>query len=72
MQKAKSLNAKKDEGNTAFRSGKFDEAYKLYTEALEIDPNNKFTNSKLYNNRATVSAKVTLKGHSFSDLTEQN
>ncbi|KAJ8319898.1 hypothetical protein KUTeg_001485 [Tegillarca granosa] len=56
--KAKLLNAKKEEGNTAFRGGKLDEAYRLYTEALQIDPNNKFTNSKLYNNRATVSAKL--------------
>ena len=40
------------------RSGKYQEAHGLYTEALEIDPANIFTNSKLYNNRATVSSKV--------------
>ncbi|XP_071101126.1 dnaJ homolog subfamily C member 7-like [Haliotis cracherodii] len=56
--KAKSLMAKKEEGNTAFRSGKYDEAYNLYSEALAIDSNNKFTNSKLYFNRATVCSKL--------------
>ncbi len=50
--------AKKEEGNKVFRAGNFEEAYKIYTEALEIDPNNKFTNSKLYCNRATVCTKV--------------
>lgn len=58
LQKAKSLIAKKEEGNKHFRAGKLQAAYKLYTEALEIDPYNKFTNSKLYNNRATVLTKV--------------
>ena len=52
------LSQKKEEGNTAFRSGKLQDALQLYTEALEIDPNNIFVNSKLYNNRATVHSKV--------------
>ena len=50
--------AKKEEGNTAFRTGKFQDAYSLYTEALSIDTNNKSTNSKLFCNRATVCSKV--------------
>lgn len=58
FRKAKALSAKKDEGNTAFRNGRFEEANKLYSQALEIDPLNVFTNSKLYNNRATVLAKL--------------
>jgi len=58
LQKAKQLMAKKEEGNKEFRAGKFSEAYNIYTAALSIDPNNKFTNSKLYNNRATVCSKV--------------
>ncbi|CAH1788409.1 unnamed protein product [Owenia fusiformis] len=56
--KAKSLLAKKEEGNTAYKANKLETAYLLYTEALAIDPDNKFTNSKLYNNRATVCAKL--------------
>jgi len=58
LQKSKALIQKKEEGNQAFKSGHYEEAHKLYTEALEIDEYNKLTNAKLYNNRATVSAKV--------------
>ena len=49
---------KKEEGNTAFKAGRTEEAYNLYSEALAIDPNNVFTNSKLYFNRATMCYKV--------------
>ncbi|KAK3083542.1 hypothetical protein FSP39_025158 [Pinctada imbricata] len=56
--KAKALTAKKEEGNQEFRSGNLNKAIEIYTEALSIDPNNKFTNSKLYFNRATVSSKL--------------
>ena len=58
FQKAKLLRQKKDDGNAAFKSSKWQEAYDLYTEALAIDPCNKSTNAKLYFNRATVAAKV--------------
>ena len=58
FQKAKLLKQKKDEGNAVFKSQKWTEAYDLYTEALQIDPCNKFTNAKLYFNRAIVAAKV--------------
>lgn len=58
LQRAKQLTTQKEAGNGAFRGGKFQDAYDLYTQALQIDPHNRSTNSKLYNNRATVSAKV--------------
>jgi len=58
--KAKSLQSKKESGNQAFKLGKWQEAYDLYTEALSIDPNNKTINAILYCNRATASAKVTI------------
>lgn len=58
MQKARKLKELKEQGNEAFNSSKLTEAFSLYTEALKIDPNNISTNSKLYNNRATVSYKV--------------
>ena len=58
FQKAKLLRQKKEDGNAAFKGNKLNEAYTLYTEALAIDPCNKFTNAKLFFNRATVAAKV--------------
>ena len=45
----------------AFKSGKLEDAYTLYSEALQIDPFNKYTNAKLFFNRATVAAKVNQK-----------
>lgn len=68
--KAKALLAKKEEGNKEFRGGNFHEAYKKYTEALEIDPNNKFTNSKLYCNRATVCSKIGKNEQAIEDCTK--
>ena len=58
FKKAKSLISKKQEGNKAFGEGKIEEAYQIYTSALEIDPQNCFTNAKLYFNRAATNAKV--------------
>merc|ERR1719208_438818 len=65
--KAKSLKAKKEEGNTAFKAGNLDEAYRLYSEALLIDPCNRNTNAKLYFNRATVASKLKKTAESISD-----
>jgi DnaJ family protein C protein 7 len=56
--RAKLLKQKKEEGNTLFKASNWSGAYDCYTEALNIDPCNKFTNAKLYYNRAIVSAKV--------------
>jgi DnaJ family protein C protein 7 len=52
------LKAKKEEGNKVFKNSNFEAAYRLYSEALAIDPNNIKTNAKLYCNRGTVGAKV--------------
>jgi len=65
--KAKSLKAKKEEGNTAFKAGNLDEAYKLYSEALLIDPCNRSTNAKLYFNRATVASRQKKTSDCISD-----
>lgn len=56
--KAKQLQTKKENGNQAFKAGKWQEAYDLYTDALTIDLNNKNINAILYYNRATTCAKV--------------
>ncbi|KAL7641261.1 UNVERIFIED_CONTAM: hypothetical protein RMT77_008399 [Armadillidium vulgare] len=68
--KAKNLKLKKDEGNVAYKNGSFLEALKLYTEALEIDVNNKTTNSKLFCNRATVKSKLGKINDAVEDCTK--
>lgn len=50
-----------------YKSGSWNDAYKIYSEALEIDPFNKFTNAKLYYNRAIVAAKLEKFEDSVSD-----
>jgi len=47
----------KHDFNTLFISF-FYQAYQCYSEALEIDPDNEATNSKLYSNRATVGSRL--------------
>lgn len=46
------LERTKEEGNAAFKAGRFQEAIDTYNKALEIDPSNKGTNSKILQNRA--------------------
>ena len=70
LKKAKALKQKKDDGTTAFKERRYQEAYDLYTEALTIDPQNKVANMKLHYNKATVLAKV---GHElFTNSNEFN
>lgn len=57
--------AKKKEGNDAFSSGRFQEAYDIYTECLTIDPQNNGVNSTLLCNRAAASMKVLRSYHSL-------
>ena len=52
------LDRMKEEGNTAFKGGRFKQAVGLYSQALEVDPINKGTNSKILQNRAMASIKV--------------
>ncbi|KAL1600499.1 hypothetical protein SLS60_006885 [Paraconiothyrium brasiliense] len=52
------LERTKEEGNTAFKSGRIQEAVDTYTKALEIDPSNKQTNSKILQNRALCYSKL--------------
>lgn len=55
---AKALVEGKREGNRAYRAGKFEEAYTIYTQALETDPNNRSVNAKLFLNRAMVCSEL--------------
>lgn len=58
LKKTKLLLRAKEEGNTAFKAGKLEEALSRYAAALEIDPENTPTQAKLYYNRALVLAKL--------------
>ncbi|QDS73548.1 hypothetical protein FKW77_000415 [Venturia effusa] len=46
------LDRMKEDGNALFKSGKYRDAVPVYTQALEVDPLNKGTNSKILQNRA--------------------
>lgn len=52
------LDRTKTEGNDHFKFGRFPAAVEVYTSALEIDPTNKGTNSKILNNRAMCYTKL--------------
>ena len=52
------LDRMKEEGNAAFKGGRHKQAVDVYSQALEVDPHNKGTNSKILQNRAMASIKV--------------
>jgi DnaJ family protein C protein 7 len=54
----KSLEAKKEEGNAAFKAGKSEEAIALYSEAMAIDDGNESMRVTLLSNRAVAYQKV--------------
>lgn len=68
--RAKILKAKKEEGNEAFKAGRYQEALDIYTSALNIDANNKLTNAKLYNNRALVLVKMGKQQEALNDCNQ--
>ena len=61
---------KKEEGNVAFKSGSYQEAYDIYSDALQIDPYNKATNAKLYCNRGLAAQKLGKLKESIDDCTQ--
>lgn len=60
LKRARELEKKKEAGNEAFKKGDLKVAKELYSEALAVDPDNKGTNSKLYQNRAATHSKALL------------
>ncbi len=52
LRMVKKLDQMKEEGNQHFKYGRWQQAIDVYNSALEVDPLNKGTNSKLLNNRA--------------------
>ena len=51
------LSRMKEEGNDHFKRGRYQEAIDVYSQALEVDPMNKGTNSKIFLNRALCNLK---------------
>ncbi|XP_076237616.1 tetratricopeptide repeat protein 2 isoform X2 [Calliopsis andreniformis] len=68
--RAKNFKKKKEEGNVACKNKQYLQAFKLYGEALEIDPQNTVIKAKLYYNRAVVLAKIHFLNESVRECTE--
>jgi len=66
--KAKLLTSKKEEGNNEFRSARYAQAVQVYTDALNIDPLNLITNSKIFCNRATAYTKLNKLDEALADF----
>jgi len=58
MKKMREQEKKKGEGNAVFEAGDYQRAKGIYSEAIEIDPENPFTVSVLYSNRASTNLKM--------------
>jgi DnaJ family protein C protein 7 len=56
--KGKAINTLKEQGNDNFRNQNYDEAIKLYKEALELDPQNVLFNAQLLYNCAVIKNKM--------------
>lgn len=56
------LDRMKEEGNSQFKGGKYQQAVDTYTSALEVDPTNRGTNSKILQNRALCYSRVSIAG----------
>ncbi|KAF2785994.1 TPR-like protein [Melanomma pulvis-pyrius CBS 109.77] len=61
------LERMKEDGNAAFKAGRYQEAVDTYTKALEVDPTNKNTNSKILQNRALCQTRLKNYGPAISD-----
>lgn len=61
------LDRLKGDGNADFKAKRYQEAVNKYTEALEVDPTNKGTNSKLFRNRAVALVQMKEYANAISD-----
>lgn len=52
------LDRMKEDGNAQYKAGRWQAALDIYTAALEVDPTNKGTNSKILQNRALCRIKL--------------
>jgi DnaJ family protein C protein 7 len=61
------LDRMKEEGNAEYKAGRWQSAIDKYTAALDIDPANKGTNSKILQNRALCEIKLKLFDEAIAD-----
>ncbi|KAI1102962.1 hypothetical protein F4804DRAFT_333746 [Jackrogersella minutella] len=61
------LDRMKEEGNADYKAGRWQAAFDKYSAALEVDPTNRGTNSKLYQNRALCRLKLKQFSESIAD-----
>ncbi|EPQ27037.1 uncharacterized protein PFL1_05321 [Pseudozyma flocculosa PF-1] len=76
LRKVRRLEAKKDEGNAAFKAGRNDEAVRLYTEALDMTRDDEARDGEargfratLYSNRGTANSKLGHHDQTIQDCT---
>jgi len=70
LKKVKLFESKKKEGNDTFSAGHAEEAYNLYTECLDINPDNDAVNSIIYCNRAAAAMKLKKYEEAVGDCTK--
>jgi len=68
MKMAKKLNAAKEEANSLFKGGKYEEAVNKYTECISLDETNKRFHAIIYTNRATALVKQNKEEEALKDL----
>lgn len=61
------LERMKEEGNKEYKAGRHQAAVDKYTEALEVDPANRGTNSKILQNRALCNIKLKQYNQAIAD-----
>jgi DnaJ family protein C protein 7 len=61
------LERMKEEGNAAFKAGRYQQAIDVYSKALEVDQSNKNTNSKILQNRALCQTRLKKWGPAIAD-----
>lgn len=61
------LDRTKEEGNAEYKAGRWQKAFDKYSTALEVDPANKSTNSKIFQNRALCRLKLKQYNEAIAD-----
>eukprot|EP00474_Spongospora_subterranea_P002612 CRZ03070.1 hypothetical protein [Spongospora subterranea] len=65
----KRLEKLKEAGNAAFKAGRMQEAFDLYSEVLQVDPKNGRFNAVIFCNRAAVAIKKSMFQQAIQDCT---